>query len=108
MIYLSFFTYFLGTPISRNTSNLVAASETTVSNILIIKKTKKIFSFSQKNLRENLKANAKTKNTKSQEYHENFSEKNYIHNCLSTFHFHFIFLFQPKTVLFGLKSPTFP
>ena len=49
MIYLSFFAYFLGTPISRNISYfVVAASESIVSNILTIKKTKKIFSFSQK------------------------------------------------------------
>ena len=41
MIYLPFFAYFLGTPISRNTSYLLVASEIIVSNIIIIKKIKK-------------------------------------------------------------------
>ena len=45
MIYLSFLAYFSGTPISRNISYLKASFENIVSNILIIKETKKIFSF---------------------------------------------------------------
>ena len=42
--------YNLKTPISRNISYLVAASESIVSNILITKKTKIIFSISQKHV----------------------------------------------------------
>ena len=38
MIYLSFFAYVLETPISKDISYLVAASEGIVSNILILKK----------------------------------------------------------------------
>ena len=66
MFYLSFLAHFLGTPISRNISGLVAASESIAYNILIIKKTKKTFSFSHKHvaksrkfLSENWKAKAK-------------------------------------------------
>ena len=50
MIYLSFFAYFLGTPVSRNISYFVAVYESIVSNILIMKKSKKIFSFSWKHV----------------------------------------------------------
>ena len=66
MIYLFNFANFLGTTTSRKISYLVVDSTSTVSNILIIKKTKKIFSFSQKHvaknnkfLSENLKAKSK-------------------------------------------------
>ena len=45
MMHLSFCAYFLVMPISRNISYLAAASESIVSNILTIKKTKKIFYF---------------------------------------------------------------
>ena len=82
MIDLSFFAYFLGIPISRNISYLVAASESIVSNKLIIQKTKKIFSFSQKRvvqnrafLSEDLKTKAKFMNMKSQECYEKPSKK---------------------------------
>ena len=59
----------------------MAASESIVSNI-IIKKTKKIFSFSQKQvymLDENLKVKAKFKNMKSQKCYEKLSEKKYVY-----------------------------
>ena len=66
MIYLFNVANFLGTPISRKISYLVVDSTSIASNILIIKKTKKIFSFSQKHvaknskfLSENLKAKSK-------------------------------------------------
>ena len=45
MIYLSFFAYFLGTPVSRNISYFVAVYESIVSNILIMKKSKKDIQF---------------------------------------------------------------
>ena len=58
----------------------MAAAPSIVSNILI-KKTKKIFSFSQKHiakntkfLSENLKAKGKIKNMKSQEWYEKLPE----------------------------------
>ena len=53
MTYL-FYAFFLGKPISRNISYLVAAAPSIVSNILI-KKTKKIFSISQKHIAKNTK-----------------------------------------------------
>ena len=94
-----FFAYFLEKPISENISYLKAASKSIVSNILIIKRTKKIFSFSQKHvaknkkfLSENLKAKAKWKNMKSHECYENVSEKK---------NYFFIFIY-----VFGWKCPT--
>ena len=64
-----------------------------VSNILIIKRSKKIFSFSQKHLAknrtflsENFKAKAKLQNVESRECYEKFSGK-------KSFYFHFLFLF---------------
>ena len=55
----------------------MVASENIVSNIVIIKKIKKIFSFSKKHVAknskcfdENLKVKAKLKNLKSQECYE--------------------------------------
>ena len=91
MIYPSFFAYLLGTPISRNISYLVAASESIVSNILIIKKTNKIFSFSQKHvardrkfLSENLKTKGKLENIKARSVLKNFQK-------ISLFTFIFIF-----------------
>ena len=51
IIYLPFFVYFLGTPISRKISYLIAfAFKSIVPNILMIKKTKKIPSFSGKHV----------------------------------------------------------
>ena len=90
MIYLSFFfSYFLGTPFSWNIPYLVATSESIVFNILTIKNTKKIFSFSKKHvaknrefLSENLNAKAVLKNIKSQDCHKNIS-----------FHLTFIYFF---------------
>ena len=89
----------------------MAASEGIVSNILIIKKTKKIFSFSQKHvaknwkfLSENLKGKAKLKNMKSQERCEIFSRKKVYSKFFFVFifHFHFLFFdFQPKLFCFG-------
>ena len=79
MIYLFNFANFLGTPTSRKISYLVVDSTSTVSNILIIKKTKKIFSFSQKHvaknskfLSENLKAKSKLKILKARRAMKNF------------------------------------
>ena len=97
MTYL-FYVFFLGKPISRNISYLVAAAQGIVSNILIIKKTKKIFSFSQKHiaknmkfLSENLKAKGKIKNMKSLEWYEKLPEKKvYLHLF---FIYSFIYLF---------------
>ena len=67
-------------------------------NVLIIKRTKKIFSFSQKHvaknkkfLSENLKAKAKWKNMKSHECYENVSEKKAIF-------FLFLFMFLVENV----------
>ena len=94
---LSFFFYLL----FRNTYFkehllLVAVSESIVCNISIIKKTKKIFSFSQKHIAKNRtflseksKAKAKFKNTKSQKCYENFSEKKSIY----TYFYYFLFIY---------------
>ena len=103
--------------ISRNISYLVAASEIIVSYILIVKKTKKIFNFSQKYvaenkkfLSENLKAKAKLKNMKSQECYGKFSDKKSLYIYLFVYlfihvftYFYFIYIFflveevQPPT-----------
>ena len=122
-----FFPYFLGTPFSRNIPYLVAASETIVSNILTIKNTKKIFSFSKKHvarnreyLSEKLNANAELKRIKSQDYCKNISEKKsidiYLFSCFLFFiylyMYLFIFYFQPKKIVgekvqLPKKSPLF-
>ena len=76
-----FLCQFLGTPISKNIYYLVVASENIVNNILIIKKTKKMFSFSQKHISRNSKKSI------------------YIF-----FNYFFIFYFQPKNFFWLKKS----
>ena len=108
MIYLFNFPYFLGTPISRKISYLVVDSKSIVSKILIIKKTKKIFSFSHKHvaknsklLSENLKAKSKLKILKARRAMKNFRNF-YFFYFLIFYSFNYLFIY------FWLKKSRIP